>query len=155
MISRLFGHRRAVAALGSIATVALGVAAVTANAKPTPHHESSGSNLKSRVFATSSTLTNPDDITSLHGRIFVVWQNQTQPDGSGPGTSTIVSYRYNGKPAGSWNLSGRVDGLTADPANHRVIATTPTRTPTQASTRSRRTATSPTSCTTTPIRPTR
>lgn len=126
MISRLFGSRRAVAVFGSIATVALGVAAVTADAA-TPHHHAtngSSSSLKSRVFATSSTLTNPDDITSLHGRIFVVWQNQTQPNGSGPGTSTVVSYRYNGKPAGSWNLSGHVDGLTADPANHRVIATT-------------------------------
>jgi hypothetical protein len=53
------------------------------------------------VFATGGGLTNPDDITTMGGRIFVVWQNSTQPDGSGPGTSTVVAYRNNGKPSGT------------------------------------------------------
>jgi hypothetical protein len=127
------------AAGASIALASAG--AVGASARPGPsgveshrtgtkgHHSNNEGNsapapaISRHVFAASGTLTSPDDITSEGGRIFVAWQNGTQPDGSGGGSSTVVAYRNNGKPAGSWDIPGHVDGLTADPANHRVIAT--------------------------------
>lgn len=132
---------RLIGTVGASAALALGVGAATASAKSHPDQHPHGGApgtgvggrqktetsaapaLRDRVFATGGALTNPDDITRLGGRIFVVWQNATQPDGSGGGTSTVVAYLNNGKPAGSWEISGHVDGFTADPANHRVIAT--------------------------------
>ena len=126
---------RPIAAVGAGAALALGVGAMAASAKPHPHGHGNGtgsshnsgagapsSTPRQHVFATGDTLTNPDDITSMDGRIFVAWQNQTTPTGGG-GDSTVVAYRNNGKPAGSWSIPGHVDGLTADPAHHRLIAT--------------------------------
>lgn len=131
---------RLIGAVGGSVALALGVGVATASATSHPNHhpnghapgtgagsrENTGTSaapaLREQVFATGVTLTNPDDITRLGDRIFVVWQNETQPDGSG-GTSTVVAYRNNGKPAGSWEIPGHIDGLTADPADHRVIAT--------------------------------
>lgn len=104
------------------ATVALATGAGGAAAAP-GHHGRPPSPLHKRVFATGGTLTNPDDITALDGRVFVAWQNNTQPDGSGGGASTVVAYRGNGAAAGSWQIPGHVDGLTADPAARDVIAT--------------------------------
>src|SRR5579859_1600166 len=103
--------------IGALAALALGLGAMSASARPRPHdghgHRTRG--IRMEVFASSDSLTNPDDITALDGRIFVVWQNATKPDGSGGGQSTIVAYRAGGKPDGRWEVPGHVDGLTADP----------------------------------------
>jgi hypothetical protein len=129
------GRLARLAAIGASGTAAVALSAVGAAASPPAHrgldHRNgarrgasapAATTLRQRVFASSGTLTGPDDITRLGGRIFVVWQNATKPDGSG-GVSTVVAYRNNGKQSGSWEIPGHIDGLTADPANHRVIAT--------------------------------
>jgi len=78
-----------------------------------------------RLFAASSPdLTNPDDITRLDQHIFVTYQNNANADGTPAGSqSTIVEYASDGSVVDQWNLSGRCDGLTADPASHELLAT--------------------------------
>lgn len=77
---------------------------------------------------TSAPLTNPDDITSLGGDIFVAFQNGVGPQGQastadGNLDSTVVALRTNGAVVAQWDLKGKIDGLTADPAIGAVIAT--------------------------------
>lgn len=119
---------RFMAPVGASAALILSAGAMSAEATQHHHAHSRGAThgamtVHKTVFTSSKKLTNPDDITVLGGRIYVVWQNATQADGSGPGTSTVVAYRNNGRPADRWQIPGHVDGLTADPANHRLIVT--------------------------------
>jgi len=69
----------------------------------------------------------PDDIVRLDGHLFVGYANGVGPNGeasgSGGTTSTVVQYNDDGSIANTWALTGKVDGLGADPSNHRVIAT--------------------------------
>jgi hypothetical protein len=80
------------------------------------------------VFAAgSTTLSKPDDITSMGGSLFVSWQNGVGPQGE-PATngnlfSTIAQYSNSGHLLNSWQLKGRCDGMTADPQHERIIAT--------------------------------
>lgn len=90
------------------------------------------------VFATGATIShfgptgqeavsNPDDITYLDGHIFVGFQNgvgpQGQPNSTGNTNSTIVEFNRHGDVVNEWDIVGKGDGLTADPDNHRLIAT--------------------------------
>lgn len=79
------------------------------------------------IFASSTTLTKPDDITRLDGNLFVAFQNgvgsQGEPAPSGRTTSTVVEYSREGREVAHWDLTGKIDGLGADPRTHRVIAT--------------------------------
>ena len=81
------------------------------------------------VFAASdnTAVTGPDDIAKLGDTLFVGYQNgvgsQGEPAPSGQTRSTVVAYDKCGKKIASWNLTGKVDGLGADPTRHRVIAT--------------------------------
>jgi hypothetical protein len=78
-------------------------------------------------------INQPDDITNVGSNIFVGFQNGVNPDGTPtpkgtPGTggtlSTVVEFSSSGSPVQHWNISGHVDGLTADPSTGKVIATT-------------------------------
>lgn len=75
----------------------------------------------------SESLTKPDDITELGGIIFVGFQNGVGPQGQassdGNMDSTVVAMNGFGKVLGQWDLLGKVDGLTADPAIGGLIAT--------------------------------
>jgi hypothetical protein len=75
----------------------------------------------------SEPLTSPDDITILGRNLFVTFQNGVGPQGqastSGNLDSTIVEFTQRGKEIAQWDLKGKCDGLTADPARHYVIAT--------------------------------
>jgi hypothetical protein len=80
------------------------------------------------TFATAPTgATGPDDITYLDGHVFVGWQNGVGTKGeAAPGgktDSTLVEYSRTGRAVNSWHLTGKVDGLGADPRTHQVIAT--------------------------------
>jgi hypothetical protein len=82
----------------------------------------------SSVFATGgTTLSAVDDITSMEGSIFVSWQNgvgpKGEPAGNGNTQSTIAQYSSSGHLLNSWKLTGRCDGMTADPQHGRIIAT--------------------------------
>jgi hypothetical protein len=72
-------------------------------------------------------LTKPDDITELDGVVFVGFQNGVGPQGEastdGNTNSTIVAMSKFGDVLGQWDVQGKVDGLTADPAIGGLIAT--------------------------------
>ena len=75
----------------------------------------------------SEPLTQPDDITILGRDLFTGFQNgigpQGQPSTDGNTDSTIVEFTTTGRVIRQWDIKGKCDGLTADPARHLVIAT--------------------------------
>jgi hypothetical protein len=78
------------------------------------------------AIADGKVVSDPDDITSLDRSIFVSWQNGVGPNGEPAGSvtqSTVVQYASSGQVINSWQLTGRCDGLSADPAHDRLIAT--------------------------------
>lgn len=79
-----------------------------------------------RVFARAGSLTGPDDITAMDGHLFVSYQNgigpKGQPGPTGALDSVVVEYTRSGRRVQSWSLRGHCDGLTADPARHRLLA---------------------------------
>ena len=94
----------------------------------------------SRPFATGVTVTHstpsgkapvtqPDDITTIGGHLFVCFQNGVGPQGEpsqptkGVVDSTIVDFSSSGAHVAQWDLRGHCDGLTADPTTGKVIAT--------------------------------
>ena len=93
---------------------------------------------RSTVFANASgikhatskgrvAIQQPDDITALHGHIFAAFQNGVGPQGqantAGNADSTIVEFSLAGKRIAQWDVTGKCDGLTADPLTGKVIAT--------------------------------
>lgn len=82
----------------------------------------------SSVFASvPGSTTGPDDITSLDGHLFVGFQNgvgsKGEPAPSGQTKSTVVEFDSKGATVAHWDLTGKVDGLTADPDHKRIVAT--------------------------------
>lgn len=80
------------------------------------------------TFATAPAgAVGPDDITYLDGHVFVAWQNgvgtKGEPSPTGQTSSTLVEYNRSGNQLRSWQLTGKVDGLGADPASKELIAT--------------------------------
>lgn len=69
----------------------------------------------------------PDDITTLGNDVFVTYQNGVGPDGAassgGVTKSSVVEYGPSGTVVKTWQIPGRVDGLTADPGHNRIFAT--------------------------------
>lgn len=68
----------------------------------------------------------PDDLTRLGRNLYVAFQNGVPATGGAPGTpsqSTVVEFRLNGRIERTWQLTGKTDGLTADRAHRRLIAT--------------------------------
>jgi hypothetical protein len=72
-------------------------------------------------------ISNPDDITTLNGDIFVGFQNGVGPQGEASSTgnldSTIVEFDSAGNEVAQWDVVGKCDGLTADPQTGELIAT--------------------------------
>jgi hypothetical protein len=72
-------------------------------------------------------VTKPDDLGTMNGNLYVGYQNGVGPKGepspSGGTTSTIVEYRMDGSISQTWTVTGKCDGLTADPATNRVLLT--------------------------------
>ncbi len=69
---------------------------------------------------TSEPLTKPDDITRLGRDIFVGFQNGVGPQGEpscdGNLDSTVVELTTSGHVVAQWDIEGKADGVTADPA---------------------------------------
>lgn len=111
-----------VAAL-AIAPAMPATAASTAGQHPTPQRALSVHTvLKGAAHGWSS----PDDLTNVGSDLFVSFQNGVPSTGGAPGQptqSTIVKLSMNGTIEHTWQLTGKCDGLTADPAHHRLIAT--------------------------------
>ena len=72
-------------------------------------------------------LTQPDDLVSLGGNIYVGFQNGVGSQGevapSGNLDSTLVEFTPSGSIVKQWDLAGKIDGMGADPATGQVIAT--------------------------------
>jgi hypothetical protein len=72
-------------------------------------------------------LTQPDDITTAGGYLFTGFQNGVGPQGQastdGNRDSTIVEFTRTGQVVRQWDVRGKCDGLTANPATGAVIAT--------------------------------
>src|ERR1700730_2636888 len=112
-------------------TVAMGLAAigsVMAAGVVAADDNNGASGFSAQVFATGgSTFSAVDDITNMGGSIFVAWQNGVGPKGepaaNGNTQSTVVQYSRSGRNLQDWQLTARVDGMTADAAHDRIIAT--------------------------------
>ena len=119
-------RRRAVllACGGAAALSAAVVPTVTSVASSPP----AASTLQVSVFASgSSTMTQPDDITTMGGNVYAAWQNGVgsmgQPAPGGGTTSDVVEYSNAGASLARWALTGKVDGFGADLSTGQLIAT--------------------------------
>jgi hypothetical protein len=88
----------------------------------------SGSSLHHQLpNGSSEALSKPDDLTSMDGNLFVIFQNGVGPAGapspSGNTTTTVVEFTASGNVLSQWDVIGHGDGLTADPYRHRLIVT--------------------------------
>jgi hypothetical protein len=114
--------RRPVALWGvAIASVAILGCATPAFAAPA--HEG----VVIHKYAAVGAEKNPDDLTQLGDFVYVAFQNGVgsmgEPTANGVASSTIQQYSLSGKPGKSWNVVGKIDGMTADPARGRILAT--------------------------------
>jgi hypothetical protein len=77
--------------------------------------------------ARTEDLTQPDDIVTLGGNLYVGFQNgvgsQGEPSGSGNLDSAIAEFTPAGSVVKQWDVTGKIDGMGADPATGQVIAT--------------------------------
>ncbi|MDE3132522.1 MAG: hypothetical protein KGL15_00485 [Acidobacteriota bacterium] len=101
------------------------------------HGRDAGAQFSASVFAAGATITHPitggsepvshpDDITYLNGEIFVAFQNGVGAQGQPTGTtadSTIVAFSRDGSQLAQWDITGKCDGLAADPQTGQLIAT--------------------------------
>jgi hypothetical protein len=130
--------RLAVTATAASAAV---ISVLATSAAAAPQHAASGGppTLPGKIFvaAPPAGAKGPDDITPLttpgldHGRLMIwtAYQNGINPDGSpgtpgGPTQSTVAGYdAQTGALVTTIPVTGKVDGLTADPAIGALIAT--------------------------------
>ena len=72
-------------------------------------------------------LVQPDDIVTLGGNLYVGFQNGVgslgEPSGSGNLDSTLVEFTPAGSVVKQWDMTGKIDGMGADPATGQVFAT--------------------------------
>src|SRR6516162_3041778 len=72
-------------------------------------------------------LVQPDDIAYLGGHLYVGFQNnvgsQGEAAGSGNLDSTLVEITPTGSVVKQWDVTGKIDGMGADPATGRVFLT--------------------------------
>jgi hypothetical protein len=75
----------------------------------------------------TGSLTQPDDIVALGGKLYVGFQNSVGPQGeaapSGNLDSTLVEFTPTGSVVKQWDLTGKIDGMGANPATGQVIVT--------------------------------
>ena len=76
--------------------------------------------------AKTGRLSQPDDIVSLGGKLYVGFQNGVGSQGgaapSGNLDSTLVEFTPSGSVVKQWDMTGKIDGMGADPATGRVFA---------------------------------
>jgi len=76
--------------------------------------------------ATTGSLSQPDDIVALGGHLYVGFQNGVGSQGeaapSGNLDSTLVEFTPSGSVVKQWDMTGKIDGMGADPASGRVFA---------------------------------
>jgi hypothetical protein len=77
--------------------------------------------------ARTESLTQPDDIVTLGGNLYVGFQNGVGSQGevspSGNLDSTLVEFTPAGSVVKQWDVTGKIDGMGADSATGQVFAT--------------------------------
>jgi hypothetical protein len=77
--------------------------------------------------AATESLSGPDDIATAGGNLYVGFQNGVGSQGevapSGNLDSTLVEFTPAGSVVKQWDVTGKIDGMGADPATGRVFAT--------------------------------
>jgi hypothetical protein len=63
---------------------------------------------------------NCDDLAFLEGHLFMGCQDKTLSVGGG-GNSTLIEYTAAGAVVNTWSITDKIDGMAADPLNHRLI----------------------------------
>jgi hypothetical protein len=128
--------RSCIAATALAATALAGCGSSGSGSAPGPASRTSGG-FTTRVFANGvpiqhatakgkQSVFQPDDLAKLGSDIFVGFQNGVGPQGetmNGVSDSTVVEFSSSGSPVAQWDIAGHVDGLAADSATGRVIAT--------------------------------
>jgi hypothetical protein len=69
-----------------------------------------------------ASASNCDDLAFLEGHLFMGCQNKTLSVGGG-GKSTLIEYSLAGAVLNTWSITDKIDGMSGDPLNHRVIVT--------------------------------
>jgi hypothetical protein len=67
-----------------------------------------------------ASASNCDDLAFLEGHLFLSCQNKTLSVGGG-GSSTLIEYTTAGTVVNTWSITDKIDGMAADPLQHRVI----------------------------------
>jgi hypothetical protein len=105
----------------------LSTAAVAAAREFKAHVFAQGAAITHPLGDASEPVSKPDDITRLGNHVFVAFQNgvgaQGEASPSGNLASTIVEFSLTGHEVTQWDVTGKCDGLTADPVTGKVIAT--------------------------------
>ena len=118
-------HRTVAASAASLLTAALAVATVGPSAALAATSVPAGFTV-TQLAAAPSGLSSPDDITRLGAHLFIAYQNGVGSDGKpsskGATKSVIVEYTMTGQKLASWAVVGKVDGMGADSAHQRVLA---------------------------------
>jgi hypothetical protein len=80
-----------------------------------------------KTFSPVGAESAPDDITRLGDSVYVSFQNGVgplgEPSAAGVTASTIQQYSLDGTPGKSWQVTGKVDGLAADPVRESLLLT--------------------------------
>jgi hypothetical protein len=119
-------RRSTITSLGAVVAAGLLTVGLAGQAGATPAPAATALTARTVLDGKTLGLTGPDDLTSLDGTLFVAFQNGVPSTGgaaTGPSQSTVVAFTPDGVVRNRWQLTGKVDGLTADPAGHRLIAT--------------------------------
>jgi hypothetical protein len=97
--------------------------AVAADGPATP----SGPQLRTIFSGATLGVSQPDDIVTMDGHVFVGFQNgvgpQGEPNSTGGTDGTVVEMSPTGVVEGTWSLTGKIDGMAADPGQRRILAT--------------------------------
>ena len=111
-----------VAALaGVLIGVLISAGVAFAASAPTPSVQAGFTIAKIAAPAPAS-ASNCDDLAFLEGHLFMGCQNKTLSVGGG-GNSTLIEYTTAGAVVQRWSIKDKIDGMAADPLNHRVIVT--------------------------------
>jgi hypothetical protein len=116
------GAARLAVALAAVLLVALiSAAAAFAAGAPAPSVPP-GFSITRIAAPAPATASNCDDLAFLEGHLFMGCQNTTLSVGGG-GNSTLIEYTTSGAVVNTWSIKDKIDGMAADPLNHRVIIT--------------------------------
>jgi hypothetical protein len=83
--------------------------------------------VKQIVFGSTLKFSQPDDIVTLGGNLYVGFQNGVgsmgEPAPSGNLDSALAEFTPSGHLVNKWKLKGKIDGMGADPVANQVIVT--------------------------------